>query len=117
MEVEGLATLQATLAAADAQLSDLDQAANARLVQSRAQARAPKRTGRLAASVQASSLGKGQAQVASSLVYAPVIHYGWPAHSITPNPFLESAANDSVPLVQAQSLRQVNTILGHVRGA
>jgi hypothetical protein len=116
-DIEGLTTLKATLAVAQQRVENLDQGESARLVQSRAQARAPKRSGRLAASVQASSLGKGEAQVASALVYAPVIHFGWAAHSITPNPFLETAANDSVPLVQAQNLRQVSTILGQVRGA
>lgn len=116
-QVQGLDTLRATMASAQRDLEEMDQADSARLVQQRAQARAPKRSGRLAGSVQARDLGKGQAEVASSLVYAPVIHYGWAAHSIEPNPFLETAATDSQPLVEAASLREANRILSHVRGA
>jgi len=115
--VEGGTTLAATMAAASHEIRDLDQSDNARLIASRAQARAPKRTGRLARSVHAQDLGKGDAAVLSDLVYAPVIHFGWARHHISPQPFLTSAVADSTPVVEANSLRDVRTILGHVRGA
>lgn len=115
--VQGDETLRRTLAAAADDLENLDQSENARLVQQRAQARAPKRSGRLARSVVAKDLGKGTAAVLSDLVYAPVIHYGWAGHGISPQPFLVSALDDSAPLVEASSLRQTQRILSHVRGA
>jgi len=115
--LEGDRTLAATLAAASAEIRHLDQSENARLIASRAQARAPKRTGRLARSVRASDLGGGEAAVQSDLIYAPVIHYGWAAHNIAPQPFLTSAVADSTRVVEANSLRDVRSILGHVRGA
>lgn len=115
--VEGDETLKRTLHDAEQQIEHMDQGENARQVQQRAQARAPKVTGRLRASIVAKDLGQGKAQVASELVYAPVIHYGWPAHSISPQPFLTTALDDSVQLVEADNLRQANQALSHVRGA
>jgi len=115
--VEGDETLRRTMGNAQGDLEQLDQAEAARLVQQRAQARAPKVTGTLRASVRAKDLGHGRAVVASELIYAPVIHNGWAAHHISPQPFLTTALEDSKTLVQAQDLRQVNTILGRVRGA
>jgi len=116
-EIQGAARLRSTLAAARSDFTDMDQSESARLIESRAAQRAPKRSGRLASSVRARDLGKGAAEVASSLIYAPVIHYGWPAHSISANPFLETAATDSVPLVQAANLKEADRILGKVHGA
>lgn len=116
-EIVGGDTLARTLASASDDIAELDQGDNARLIQSRAQQRAPKRSGTLARSVTARDLGKGEAVVGSTLIYAPVIHYGWAAHHIAPNPFLTTAAADSTPLVQASSLREIDRILGRVRGA
>lgn len=115
--VEGDETLRRTLAAAADDLEQLDQSENARLVQQRAAANAPKVSGRLARSLVAKDLGKGVAVVSSDLVYAPPIHYGWAAHNIHPQPFLVTALDDSADLVEANSLRQAQAILGHVRGA
>jgi phage gpG-like protein len=115
--VEGDETFRRTLAAAADDLASLDQSESARLVQQRAQAAAPKATGRLAASITAKDIGEGHSVVGSTLVYAPVIHYGWPAHSISPHPFLTDALEASGPLVEAASLREATRILSHVRGA
>ena len=115
--VEGDETFRRTLAAAADDLASLDQSESARLVQQRAQAAAPKASGRLAASITAKDIGEGHSVVGSTLVYAPVIHYGWPAHSISPHPFLTDALDTSGPLVEAASLREATKILSHVRGA
>lgn len=115
--VQGDETFRRTLHAAADELANLDQSDSARLVQQRAQARAPKRSGTLARSVQARDLGNGTAAVASDLVYAPVIHYGWPAHGISPEPFLTDALADSTQLVEIASLREAQRILATVRGA
>ena len=115
--VQGAETLHRTLATAQDELAHLDQSDNARLVQQRAQAKAPKRRGTLAASLVAKDLGKGHAVVSSDLIYAPVIHYGWAAHNIHPQPFLTEALADSTQLVEASSQREAQRILSHVRGA
>src|SRR5262245_34709214 len=115
--VEGDETLARTLGDAEEDLRTMEQLENARLVAQRAQTRAPARTGTLRGSIRAKATGAGVAVAYSELVYAPVIHYGWAAHGIRANPFLTSAAEDSVQLVQARSLREANTILGKVKGA
>lgn len=117
VSVDGDETLRRTMGNAEDQLREMDQSENARLVQQRAQANAPKVSGRLAGSVTARDLGQGKAEIASALVYAPVIHNGWAAHNISPQPFLTTALDDSAPLVEAHSLRQANTILNRVKGA
>jgi hypothetical protein len=115
--VEGDETLRRTLATAQDELENLDQSESARLVQQRAAANAPKVSGRLARSVVAKDLGHGAVAVLSELIYAPVIHFGWAAHHISPQPFLTTALDDSAPIVEANSMRAANRILSHVRGA
>ena len=51
---------------------------------------APKRSGRLAGSLRAST-GPGRATVTSTLVYAGVINYGWRARNIRPSRYLQRA--------------------------
>ena len=56
----------------------------------------PRVTGRLAGSIRAGN-GKTKAVVRAGgarVPYAGVVHYGWPAHRIEPNPFLTEALND-----------------------
>jgi hypothetical protein len=115
--IDGDENLRRTLGNAEDELESLDQSENARLVEQRAKANAPKLTGQLAGSVRAKDLGKGAAQVSSELIYAPVINYGWPAHNIAAQPFLTEALADSAQLVEAHSQRQAQQILGKVRGA
>lgn len=117
VSIEGDELLKLTLVAAGREIENLDQSENTRLVQQRAQARAPKRSGRLSHSVTARDLGKGEGVVSSELVYAPVIHYGWAAHHISPQPFLTTALDDSTSLIEANDLRQVNAALNRVKGA
>jgi len=115
--VQGDDTLRRTLAGAADELENLDQSDSARMVQQRAAARAPKRSGTLARSLVAKDLGNGTAVVQSDLIYAPVIHYGWAAHNIAAQPFLTTALDDSTQLVEADNLRATQRILSHVRGA
>lgn len=65
-------------------------------IQRAGQARAPKMTGRLANSLVARA-DPMTAEVSSTLVYAGVIHWGWPGHNIEPQPFLTTAAQDTEP--------------------
>jgi len=87
--VVGDTRLRATLAVAADRLDELERAGQAagRMIQQSARARAPKRTGRLAGSL-VSAVDGNEAKVSSGLVYAGVIHGGWPAHGISANPYL-----------------------------
>jgi hypothetical protein len=117
VSLEGDETLRRTLGAAEDDLRDMDQSENGRIVEQRAQANAPKRSGTLRGSIYVRDMGKGAVAVKSDLIYAPVIHYGWAAHNISPQPFLTTALADSTQLVEANSQRQANRALSKVRGA
>lgn len=117
-EVEGAATLAATLRAASARLDHLDTAPGkaAREVELRARDAAPHRSGRLAASI-VGRVEAGDAVVGSTLVYAPVIHNGWPGHNIRANPFLIPVAEQSAGSWLGAYTDEVRAILTTVRGA
>jgi hypothetical protein len=69
------------------------------VVLSRAQALAPKRSGRLAASGRKSGT-PAQAAVSfggAQVPYANPIHWGWPAHRIKAQPFLSRAVDQTEP--------------------
>lgn len=107
IRVEGLAQLRTKLKALDGGLDGLLKSVNleaANLVKDAAKARAPKRTGRLAASIRASGT-KTQAVVrvgGSQIPYAGPIHFGWAKHNIKPQPFLFDALDDRRPEVIAR---------------
>lgn len=86
MRVRGLGELQATLRDIAGDLAAAEAAA-ARIIAPAARAAAPKRSGLLAASVHAEG-----ASVRASAPYAGVIHNGWPAHNISPSPFVRTGA-------------------------
>jgi phage gpG-like protein len=85
------------------------------LVARNAAAGAPRRTGRLAASVR-SSATNDRADITSSVVYAGVIHWGWPAHNIRSNPFATRAASATEPAWVDMYADQLDRILEGVRG-
>lgn len=119
VEVVGLTRLQATMRKAAEDIKNMDRAAGdaGRLVATRGAGRAPRRTGRLAGSVRVLSVRDGGAEVGSGLVYAPVIHNGWPAHHISPQPFLDTALGESRDPVVDMYARDVDAALAKVRGA
>ena len=99
VRVEGVDRLRSTLRRAEIGLDDLKDA-NARAGQMVAQwgaVRAPRMTGRLGTSVRAARQAKAAVIVAGSAAvpYAGVIHWGWPAHNIAPQPWLSQAAVDT----------------------
>jgi hypothetical protein len=110
--------LRATLARASHDLAHLDGAAGkaSRLITQRARDRAPKRSGRLASSIVA-KVDAGDAAVGSDLIYAPVIHNGWAAHGITPNPFLVPVAADTQTVWVGYYRDDVQHAISQVRGA
>lgn len=102
IRVRGLGRLRRDLRKLGDDLGDLKDAnaGAAALVATEAARRAPKRTGRLAASVRGNRAA-GKATVAAGgarLAYAGPIHYGWPAHRITAAPFVTDAATATEPL-------------------
>jgi hypothetical protein len=117
VKVQGVDNLSRTLTAAAADLADLGETNTAagRLLATRAAARAPRRTGRLAASVRATPDRTG-VQVGSSLIYGPPIHWGWPARHVRRQPFLTDTLTDQAPAVLDLYATEVNRVLGNVKG-
>lgn len=121
VKVEGAKELRRTLKAAGADMSDFTAAnrAAAALAAAAAAARAPRRTGRLAASVRAgASRTEGVIRSGGARVpYAGPIHWGWPARKIRANPFATMAASATepqwVPIYEAR----LAAIISKVRGA
>lgn len=96
VRVEGARELRKSLKAAGVEMADL-KAVNANvaaMVASAASAAAPRKSGRLAASV------RGNKAVATARIsagtagvpYAGPIHWGWPARNIEPQPFIADTA-------------------------
>ena len=68
----------------------------ANTVTTRARSIGPQRTGRLVGSIVPAKT-VARARVRSNLVYAPVIHYGWPKRHIKAQPFVMEAAIETRP--------------------
>lgn len=99
VKIDGLPKLRRALREAGQDVADLKDAnaATAALVAGVAASRAPRRTGRLAASVRGNrAAGKATILAGGAAVpYAGPIHWGWPAHGIEAQPFASSAAVDT----------------------
>lgn len=96
LEVDGLRRLRRDLRRLGDDLSDLTDANAlvAAIVTAEAAARAPKRTGRLAATVRGNR-AKTRASVRvgyARVPYAGPIHWGWPRRGIEAQPFVSQAA-------------------------
>jgi hypothetical protein len=78
--------------------------------------RSPKRTGRLSRSV-AGRAERGRVEVGSSLIYAGVIHNGWPRHHISPQPFLRESLEQGQQRWLGIYAEEAQSILGQVKGA
>ena len=116
--VDGDEVLAATLRTAGRQLSDWAQvnaAAAARVAQDAAR-RAPKRTGRLAGSIGATS-DKSGGQVTASVVYAKVQEYGWAARNIRAQPYLRPALEDDRDAIVAMYNDRMRDVVSQVKGA
>jgi hypothetical protein len=65
-------------------------------VASVARRRVPRRSSRLAGTIRAQSTQRvARVAAGARLKYAGVIHYGWPGHNITAQPFLADALRES----------------------
>jgi hypothetical protein len=102
VKTDGLRSLRRDLRKLGDDLTDLKDA-NARtasIVANAAASRAPRRTGRLAASVRGNrAVGSAVVRAGGAAVpYAGPVHWGWPAHNIAAQPFISSAAVDTQPV-------------------
>lgn len=99
IKVEGAANLRRTLRRAGDDLGNLKAAhAEAAQIAARAsEALAPRRTGRLAATIRGAGTKTAGVLRAgyASVPYAGPIHWGWRARNISPQPFLSDGATDS----------------------
>jgi hypothetical protein len=120
VEVQGLRTLQRRLKAAGLDLADLKAAHGQMLdvVLADATARVSRRTGRLAASVRGSAtpnyavVRAGRAAVR----YAAPIHWGWRAHGIQAQPFLQDAIESNREQLTGLLLHHLEKIIDSIEG-
>lgn len=121
VQVEGLARLRRDLRALGDDLGDLKKANEdaARIVAEAASARAPRRTGRLAASLRpARATGRASVLAGSGAVpYAGPIHWGWAARKIEANPFALEAAEATRPAWLPVYERELQRACDRVKGA
>lgn len=121
IEVEGLKELRKQLKAAGESYADLKDAGleAATVVSDAAKGIVPQRTGALAGSIRPAGQAKGAVVRAGKggVPYAGVIHFGWPAHNIEPQPFLYEAADSRLSEVEDIYLKRVQQIADTVKGA
>lgn len=122
VEVLGLARLRRDLRDLGDDLGDLKQANQraAAIVAERAAARAPRRTGRLAASLRGTR-GPSRASIlagsAARVPYAGPIHWGWEARNIEPQPFIAEAVEHTRPAWWPVYERALQAACDKVQGA
>lgn len=98
--------LQKELRAAHKKVSDMAAEAG--------KAEAPKRTGRLAASIKGKATGRQGAVKAGTgkrVPYAGVIHFGWPGHGIESNEFLYRGVNKKEKQILEAYERELKRII------
>lgn len=121
VSVAGLGKLRRALREAGVSVEDLKDAhaAVSQLVAAAAASRAPRRSGRLAASVRGTrAAGKASVLAGGSAVpYAAPIHWGWPARHIAAQPFASDAATQTesawLPVYAAELERIADAVGGH----
>jgi hypothetical protein len=120
VQIDGLPRLRRALREAGAGLDDLKDAnaAAGALVAGAAAARAPRRSGRLAASIR-SNRAAGRASVlagGAAVPYAGPIHWGWEARGIEAQPFATEAAAATEPTWLAIYEHDIQRVLDTVNG-
>lgn len=118
--VEGAARLRRTLREAGDDMADLKRAhaESSAIAAQAAAARAPRRSGALAADVRSSGtktagiIRAGRARIP----YANPIHWGWFKRGIAPQPFMSQGAQASESVWLAIFEQHRDTILSRVRG-
>ena len=119
IKVHGAARFEATTARAARDLRDMREA-NARVAQyvaQQARGRAPKRSGALARSTTGRAASGNVAQMTATVVYAGVIHNGWPRHHISPQPYLRDTLEATQSSWLSMYERELQSIVNQVKGA
>ena len=121
VKVEGLKELLATMRKAGVDMADMKRANQSagRTVASWAGVTAPRRSGALGMSVRpANQVGRARVMAGgSSVPYAGPIHWGWPARSISAQPFISAAAQATESAWVEQYLNELQQIIDGIRGA
>ena len=118
VRVEGAKELRRTLRKAGIDVADL-KTANAQAaayVATASRGAARHRTGRMAASVRGNR-AQARAVVTSRLIYAPVQHFGWPGHHISPDPWVTETAQRTEPTWLDMYMRDLERVLDGIQGA
>lgn len=115
VRVDGARELRRELRALDDGISDLKavHAESARVVEQRAVQIVPRRSGVLAGSIRSTGQAAGGVVRSgrASVPYAGVIHFGWPAHNIGPQPFLYDALDERRDEVIGLYEQRVNDLI------
>lgn len=118
MTTAGARRLASTLDAAYADLADLTGPSRDAGQVALGLVNAPKLTGALDRSVRVEADGDGFTLAAGSsdVLYAGVIHNGWPRHSITAQPFLSKAIDRAADDVEETYAEHVDDALSQIKG-
>lgn len=118
IRVEGDTRLAMTLAIASNRVEQMRGAGEktAKFVEGRGRSDAPRRTGRLSASVRSTTPDDGP-EITSGLPYANRTHWGYRRVGQRAQPFLASQVWNNEPLIVGNYAADVNTILRAVKGA
>nr|DAL28217.1 MAG TPA_asm: putative tail component [Caudoviricetes sp.] len=118
VRVRGARELRSTLRRAGYRMRDLGPAMRrvGSIVTPVAAAKAPKVTGRLAASIRPMAQ-QSRVRISSRLPYAGPIHWGWASRHITPTTFISDAATSTEPAWTELFWRELEDAVATVRGA
>lgn len=118
VEVQGLPTLRATLKVAAQRVEDLREPATrtSAFLAARGRADAPRRTGRLSASVRGEA-DSTTASTYSALAYANRTHWGYRRYAQRPQPWLAEGAANTEPQWLDNYRSRIENVIRAVRGA
>lgn len=121
VQVEGLARMQRTLRRAGQDIGDFKKLHRevGRIVSRAGKATAPRRSGALKRTVRAGATNRAATVRAGNkggVPYAGVIHWGWPAHNITAQPFLSDAATSTEAQWIGNYMQHIDSTLKKVKG-
>ena len=117
VEVKGAEQLAASMRAAGRDLADWS-AVNedaAAIIANDARGRAPRRSGRLSASIRPAGT-RDEARVDVGVVYAGVQEFGWPRRNIRGTPYLYPALADTERRTMALYSDRVDEVISTVKG-
>ena len=124
VKIDGARRLRSTLRRAGVDMKEMraTHLAAAGVIVGAAQARVPRRSGNLAATVRAgatkaAAVARAGNNRRTGVPYANPIHWGWHRRNIAPNPFLSLAAQDSEPKWFAVYADGVDKIIATIEGA